>query len=1184
MTSLLRPVVLLMLLFVLHGSCYYSPSYQPESVTGSLTGDVQNWAIMIQNYISQLASDGIMRDKTQRLLDTANYTYEKKNGTHIVNEVRNELSGYFAKKKSAAEKLATKIGELYDERQRANASAVHPTTLDQLPSSVYLDSDVPTTLRDETLLFDSKFRKHITKANSTVKISDEVPRNIKLTVDAVSFSAGLNDLFTSNLEQDSTMRWQYYGSTAGVFRLYPGREWDTNFAGFYNDYDPRLRPWYIAATSGPKDVVIILDCSLSMIDDGKFVIAQAVAKIVINTLTKQDYVNVICARASHWDEVGKWKAYSTDVLSCQQDKLVAATNAHRKDLIEKIDNLEPMGTSELEKGFEVAFKLLHGTSRTGCQSLIVLITDGKDTDGESVRCGPGYYTRSGYVPGPVCKYNWTKTWDLVKQKNPQTATRIFSYLTKDDGESFPGKLACENRGSMKKLLSGENLISEMSNYFSFLSTNVRAEFGLWTSPYLDMGGLGVMVTHAIPIFSTDIDRVIGVVGVDCTLDEIEFKLARYQWGSVYSFLVNKDGETIFHPLMKPSSNLKEDPIFIPIFQLEKEMSGGTAPTNFSIVERGMRTGSTVGSVFVEDARDGVSATYFYAALNDSEFGFAFSLSPTDQEYRRSKEPENKTVFQTMERSSYYNLLIEYNRTVVRNRFPNVFPYLDVKYDDPKYPGLRVTYKHSSIFLAPKCHCDSVEYIFNDDLATKTVSAHEWINGNEPDVGCPDSSKVGQKYEKGIRADVLITQPIEIEWKQRNFEALNKVKWTYVGLRSGVFRTYPGHRSTRSYDPTARPWYKRAAKDPSKTSISTPYMDAAGVGKIITISQALFEGMTPRNETECEQDYGEGPYPGGCTCIRNEDCKSRSCYKSDGPGHNRAKHRCATERVEGVTSLDLLYSDFHEKTMEIMKSSDANSSRSCSSTSTYTCPNGDPGCSTRCYLFDTSANMIVDPDFELAKDIEVSKYAGVTMGKKEGEIMRELIFKHQFFIRKDSVEFQGTCSIAGGQKVTLKGLPTNPEEQDDYYKTKGPIPKFSNDYGCIQDLVSFSVNRSALGSSGMLTGNVSGPCMQGFYYVTALPSTNLFLLVIENWKNEQQSNFFNFNCRITQKIVNAGAYRIINGTCADEGTTSSTLLEQNKCPQLMDVNIPCTYQQANHNSISKSLFSVIILLYFFLPVF
>ena len=72
---------------------------------------------------------------------------------------------------------------------------------------------------------------------------------------------------------------------------------------------------------------------------------------------------------------------------------------------------------------------------------------------------------------------------------------------------------------------------------------------------------------------------------------------------------------------------------------------------------------------------------------------------------------------------------------------------------------------------------------------------------------------------------------------------------------------------------------------------------------------------------------------------------------------------------------------------------------------------------RCYLFDTKANMIVDPDFINVKDMETSKYSGVTMGKKEGEIMRELIFKHRFFVRKDSVEFQGTCNIAGGQKVS-----------------------------------------------------------------------------------------------------------------------------------------------------------------------
>jgi voltage-dependent calcium channel alpha-2/delta-3 len=83
--------------------------------------------------------------------------------------------------------------------------------------------------------------------------------------------------------------------------------------------------------------------------------------------------------------------------------------------------------------------------------------------------------------------------------------RIFSYLTVDDGELFPGRLACNHRGSMRKLTSGENLISEMSNYFEFLSTSaVNRGGGLWTSPYLDAWGLGLLITHAIPCIS-DVD-------------------------------------------------------------------------------------------------------------------------------------------------------------------------------------------------------------------------------------------------------------------------------------------------------------------------------------------------------------------------------------------------------------------------------------------------------------------------------------------------------------------------------------------------------------------------------------------------------------------------------------------------------------------------------------------------------
>lgn len=46
------------------------------------------------------------------------------------------------------------------------------------------------------------------------------------------------------------------------------------------------------------------------------------------------------------------------------------------------------------------------------------------------------------------------------------------------------------------------------------------------------------------------------------------------------------------------------------------------------------------------------------------------------------------------------------------------------------------------------------------------------------------------------------------------------------------------------------------------------------------------------------------------------------------------------------------------------------------------------------------------------------------------------------------------------------------------------------------------------------------------------------------------------------IVNSGAYRIINGTCAHTDTSTSTLAQNGKCPELRDIEIPCGYNVAN----------------------
>jgi hypothetical protein len=77
-------------------------SLSEDSEYGKLTGDVQNWAAILQNYIIQLASDHINRDLTQQYFDLANYTVEAKDGEEVVKEVKDTLSNYFTQKQAAA--------------------------------------------------------------------------------------------------------------------------------------------------------------------------------------------------------------------------------------------------------------------------------------------------------------------------------------------------------------------------------------------------------------------------------------------------------------------------------------------------------------------------------------------------------------------------------------------------------------------------------------------------------------------------------------------------------------------------------------------------------------------------------------------------------------------------------------------------------------------------------------------------------------------------------------------------------------------------------------------------------------------------------------------------------------------------------------------------------------------------
>lgn len=93
-----------------------------------------------------------------------------------------------------------------------------------------------------------------------------------------------------------------------------------NYPGFLETncpttYDPRIRPWYSSAASGPKDVILVLDISGSMTNYNRLTKTKNAAKAVISMLSWADHATVI--------------GFNSNVKTMTDSKLMEATSANK---------------------------------------------------------------------------------------------------------------------------------------------------------------------------------------------------------------------------------------------------------------------------------------------------------------------------------------------------------------------------------------------------------------------------------------------------------------------------------------------------------------------------------------------------------------------------------------------------------------------------------------------------------------------------------------------------------------------------------------------------------------------------------------------------------------------------------------------------------------------------------------
>lgn len=260
--------------------------------------------------------------------------------------------------------------------------------------------------------------------------------------DAICFSEGLEPSWIAQQQADSSTAFQFFGSTTGVMRMYPGDSTDRSNPKC-DAYDPRVRSWYVSAVSGPKDLIIIVDTSGSMSQpivlgtSTRLELAKTAVKSVLKTLSHVDRAQVVTfssaassfyppdhgvSSTQYWGTEQTYGSRTTPTLVAMSEE-----NYHAAERF--VDSWIPTGTTQAHLGFKKAFDIFAASDSaemtTGCAKTILFLTDGQFADPDGASMGS----------------------NRLSLLNAAHNTHIFTYsVGAGAGHTLPKQIACAHNG------------------------------------------------------------------------------------------------------------------------------------------------------------------------------------------------------------------------------------------------------------------------------------------------------------------------------------------------------------------------------------------------------------------------------------------------------------------------------------------------------------------------------------------------------------------------------------------------------------------------------------------------------------------------------------------------------------------------------------------------------------------
>ncbi|XP_051270485.1 voltage-dependent calcium channel subunit alpha-2/delta-2a isoform X2 [Dicentrarchus labrax] len=483
------------------------------------------------------------------------FEIKKNNPKDLVERVARDISKLLNSKRKALEKLAKEAELLQKEHVwqdgvTENAISYYDSKAD---SDYTEDGEEENPLESSTSLElefvdDPNFKNKVNYSSSAVQIPTDIYKGSPVILNELNWTQALERVFIDNRREDSSLRWQVFGSATGVTRYYPATPWRA--PNKIDLYDVRRRPWYIQGASSPKDMVIIVDVSGS-VSGLTLKLMKTSVNEMLDTLSDDDYVNV-----------ARFNEKADAVVPCFRT-LVQANVRNKKIFKEAVMHMQAKGTTDYKSGFTFAFEQLLNESsapRANCNKMIMMFTDGGEDRAQDI----------------FEKYNW-----------PNKTVRVFTFsVGQHNYDVTPLQwIACANKGYYFEIPSIGAIRINTQEYLDVLGRPMvlagpRAKQVQWTNVYQDALGLGLVITGTMPVFNLTADTVssknqliLGVMGVDIAINEIKRKTPTYRLGANgYTFAIDPNGYVLLHPNLRPKIINFREPVTLDFLDAELEDS------------------------------------------------------------------------------------------------------------------------------------------------------------------------------------------------------------------------------------------------------------------------------------------------------------------------------------------------------------------------------------------------------------------------------------------------------------------------------------------------------------------------------------------------------------------------------------------------------------------------------------